>query len=375
MVGGNPAVAVIDTHDATPVSAGSATVTATYMGLTDTTTLTVTPGVITSIQVTPITPRLAPGTVQFFTAEAIFSDGTSRNVTGLATWVSSNPADLGVSDTPGSRGRSTAITAGAVTVTASYLGVTGSTHVTITSAVITSLSVTPAAVAVPIGTRRQFTAQAIFSDGSSRDVTGLSTWTSSSVGVAQVSDTPGSRGFTTALAPGAASLSATYMGITGTGAITVTPATLTTVQVTPFLPAVAVGTTIQLMATGIFSDGTSMGLTGACTWTSAAPAVAAVSDAAGTRGRVTALAAGTAVVSATCRGVTGSGTVTVTGTTLQRVQVTPFLSALPVGYQEQLTATAVYTDGTTRNVTSLATWTSWYPPTRLQATRQGARGW
>ncbi len=370
-----PAVATIDSRgSATPVAAGSTVVTATYMALTGTSTLTVTPGVITSIQVTPIAPRLAPGTVQFFTAEAIFSDGSSRNVTGLATWVSSDPTVLGVSTTPGSRGRGTGLSAGAATVTATYMGITGSTHVTVTSAVITSLSVNPASVTVPNGTRRQFTVQAIYSDGSSRDVTGLATWTSSAPTVAQVSDTPGSRGFTSALSAGAATITAQYMGVAGTGVIRVTPATLTSVQVTPFLPTVAVGNAIQLQATGIYSDGTSITLTGTCTWTSASAMVAAVSTAPLTHGRVTGLSAGSAVIHANCTGVTGMVTVTVTSAAIVRLQVTPFISALPVGYVEQLTATAVYSDGSTRNITGLATWTSSLPASASVSDAAGSKG-
>jgi uncharacterized protein YjdB len=55
------------------------------------------------------------------------SDGTTQDVTGLATWQSSNTAEATVSST----GVVTAIAAGSVAVTATYQSVTGADQITI----------------------------------------------------------------------------------------------------------------------------------------------------------------------------------------------------------------------------------------------------
>src|SRR5581483_8546828 len=156
---------------ATPVATGATTISVTFMGLAASTTLTVTSNVVTAISVTPVAPLLPVGSVVAFTAEAIFSDGTSQNVTAQATWVSSAPAVLAVTSAGAARGRGTAVGVGTATVTATFMGISGRTTATVTSAVIVQLSVSPAGLTMPVGARQQFTVQAIFSDGATQDVT------------------------------------------------------------------------------------------------------------------------------------------------------------------------------------------------------------
>ncbi len=374
-----PAIATITTNGggrglATPVAAGTTTITATFMGLTATTTFTVTNAVITSISVTPIAPLIPVGTVVPFVATAIFSDGTSQNVTGAATWVSSAPRVLAVTTAGGARGRGTGVAAGTATVTATFMGISGSTTATVTNAVATSISVSPAGVTLAVGARRQFTAQEIFSDGTSRDVTAAATWLSMQPAVAGVSDAAATRGLVTAVGAGTATIQATLAGLSGSVAVTVTQATLASIQVTPFSSTVPVGSTVSFVATGLYSDGTSADLTATASWTSTDPTVAAVSNAVATRGSTTALVAGTVTITATASGVSGSTMLTVSAATVTAVQVTPFNPRLPAGFALPLVATAVFSDGTNRDVTAAATWTSMSPAVATVSDAAGSKG-
>jgi hypothetical protein len=353
---------------------GTTTITATFMGLTATTTFTVTNAVITAISVTPISPLIPVGTVVPFVATAIFSDGTSQNVTAAATWVSSAPGVLAVTTAGGARGRGTGVAAGTATVTATFMGISGSTTATVTNAVATSLSVGPAGVTLAVGGRQQFTAQEIFSDGTSRDVTAAATWVSMQPAIAGVSDAGATRGQVTGVGAGTATIQATFGGLTGSVAVTVTQATLASIQVTPFNQTVPAGSTVNFVATGLLTDGTSVNLTAAASWTSSDPTVAAVSNAAATRGLSTALAAGTVTITATSGGVSGTTMLTVTGATVTTIQVTPFNPRLPAGFAEPLVATAIFSDGTNRDVTASATWTSATPAAATVSDAAGSKG-
>ena len=86
---------------------------------------------------------------------------------------------------------------------------------------------------------------------------------------------------------------------------------------------VAAGRTLQLAAAGLYSDGSMQDLTTRGTWASSDKQVAAVSNKKASRGLVTGLAAGTATISVTEAGVTGSTTVIVTDATL--VEIPPVL--------------------------------------------------
>lgn len=357
----SPMVASIDaTGRAVPVSAGTTRIGADYPGLSASTTLTVTPAIPIQIDVTPKFPSLAVGTIGQLVATALFSDGSTRNVTNLATWVSGSPGVVGV-DNGRNRGRITALSQGKAEVAATYLGLSGSTTVLATEAVVTNVTVSPVGANVVSGTSRQFTARAVRSDGTSIDVTLMAVWSSDAPMVAAVSSGGPMRGIVTGISAGGANISATYLGITGSAAVKVTTATLTSVQVTPSSPTLSTGATQPFVATAVFSDGSTVAVTASAGWKSSAEGVASVSDAGPSRGLVTTLAAGVTTISATYMGVIGSTTLTVTEATVLQIQVTPFDPTIPAGLPQALTATAIYSDGSNRNVTSLATWTSSAP--------------
>lgn len=83
---------------------------------------------------------------------------------------------------------------------------------------------------------------------------------------------------------------------------------LSSLAITPVSPSVVHGTKKQLTATGTFADATTSDLTPLVVWSSATPSVATVD----VLGSVTAVGAGTAVISATLNGITATDIVTVT---------------------------------------------------------------
>jgi hypothetical protein len=87
----------------------------------------------------------------------------------------------------------------------------------------------------------------------------------------------------------------------------VTAPTLSSITVSPGSQTLSSGSTLQLAATGSYSDGSSKVLTSSATWSSSNTAAATVSSG----GLVTAVKAGSSSISATFGGITGSATLTV----------------------------------------------------------------
>jgi hypothetical protein len=88
---------------------------------------------------------------------------------------------------------------------------------------------------------------------------------------------------------------------------TVTPAVLVALALTPSSPlTLATAGTAQLTAIGFFSDGSTQDLTSTVSWVSAATGVVQVSNAVGSEGLATGIAAGNASISASLSGVTSS---------------------------------------------------------------------
>ena len=87
-----------------------------------------------------------------------------------------------------------------------------------TSVTISALTISGNSTFTAVGQTAQFNAAATMSDGSSRDVTSLATWQSSSPAIATASAT----GLITATATGAASITSSYQGKSASRPVTVT---------------------------------------------------------------------------------------------------------------------------------------------------------
>jgi hypothetical protein len=220
---------------------------------------------------------------------------------------------------------------------------------------LVSIAITGSAT-VATGSTTQLTATGTYSDSSTADLTNSATWLSGTTSHATISST----GLLTGVAAGTTSITAALGGITSPG-FTVTDVsssrTLVSIAITGSAT-VATGGTTQLTATGTYSDSSTANLTNSATWRSGTTSHATVNA----TGLVTGVAPGPTSITAALSNVTSPGfTVTDTsGPTLVSIAVTGTASAT-VGGSSQLTATGTYSDSSTQNLSSLATWTSSVP--------------
>ncbi len=361
---GNDAIATVSaTGRATASAVGTTTVTATIGNVHGSTSLDVTTATLSTIEVTPTAPMIATGTTLQFVATGIFSDGTRQTMTETVTWTSSMAAAT-ISSSAGTHGLARGVAPGATTITAidTTTNVSGSTTLTITGVALVSIEVSPIDPSMPKGTSQRFIATGVYTDSSTQVLTESVTWTTTDAMVADVSTTVGSRGAVTAIATGMATITATdpATSIAGASVVTVTPAVLSSIQITPSQPSVANGTTLQFVAEGVFSDLTTQPLTDAVTWGSSTPGVAMISNAATSRGFAVTLAVGSTTITAIdpATNVTGSTTLTVTAAVLVRIDVDPANQTLPRGSGAEYTATGIYSDFTSQDLTASVTWSS-----------------
>ena len=199
------------------IGPGTATITAASGDISGTTTIVVTSATLTSISLSPASlsiPITPAGITQQFTATGAFSDGTSLDISTQVTWSSSNIAVVRINTS----GLATSLAAGISTITAAYQTISGSTTLTVTSAGLTSISVTPTNPNVAQGATQQFTAIGTYSDGTSWDITSQVTWRSTNISVVTVSST----GLATPVAPGTGTITAASGNISESVILTVT---------------------------------------------------------------------------------------------------------------------------------------------------------
>jgi hypothetical protein len=197
---------------ATPLRAGTTTITASLEGHSASSTLTVTNALLQSIVVLPADPSIPNGTALQLSASGHFDDGSTQDLTSQAAWTSSDPS-VDVGDAAGSKGlaASTARGAATSTVTATLGAISGSTTLTVRDVTLASVAVTPAAATIRVGRGQQFAATGTFSDASTHEMTREVAWQSSATSVATI----GSTGLAIGVFAGTATISATSSALLG----------------------------------------------------------------------------------------------------------------------------------------------------------------
>ncbi len=343
----DPAIAVIDpvTGIATGVATSPTpvTITATVGSLTSTTTLTVLSPTLKSISITPAAATLAVGTTSQLALTGVFSDGNTEPLTEGVTWTSSVPSIAGVD----LNGLAIGIAAGQSTITAVYGGSSATATLTVVPPTPSYVSVTPATTAIGIGGTQQYTATAVFADGSTQDVTSQAQWESSSAVVALVSNT----GLANALSMGSTKISAVFQNVIGSATLNVSSAKLTSITVLPAAPIVPTRTKIQFTAMGTFSDGNTILLTGV-SWHSSSASLANMTSNGVARTKKT----GTVTISASLNGVTGKTTMTITSLPLVSVTIAPDNPTIAPGTVQQFSLIGTFGDGSTVDLSRSAYW-------------------
>jgi hypothetical protein len=134
--------------------------------------------------------------------------------------------------------------------------------------------------------------------------------------------------------------------------------TITSLQVAPASATVQPGTTQQYTATARYGNNTTADVTSQVTWSTNPSSVATINSS----GLLTAVALGTANVQAkSSNGIIGNTGVTITQKQVASVAIQPLTQTLSISLGPttvQFTATATYRDGSTADVTAIATWTS-----------------
>jgi hypothetical protein len=379
----DPAVAsVTDGGLVSTIGPGTATFSATDPGtsIVGTATVTITPASLVSIAVTPTAATVPLGTTARFTATGTYGDGTTQDLTDTVVWSSSATAIVAFEGGAGSTGVASTGTAGTATITALHASakISGSTTLTVTAAQLVSIAVTPATVSAPVGVPKPLTAIGTYTNGTKQDLTSSVAWSSSDPAVASVSGAGTSSGWVTGTSAGTATIQALDAAthLAGSAVLTVTPAVMVSISVTPTAPSVPLGVKEQLTATGTFSNGTTQDVTQVVTWSSSSASVASVANAIGSRGLATALSTGATTVRATdpTTQATGATTLTVTAAQLASLAVTPENPSVPLGLSPRFTATGMYTNGSTQNLTSAVTWTSSDPSVVSLSNGKGAEG-
>ena len=180
---------------------------------------------------------------------------------------------------------------------------------------LASITVTPATGTLPVGISRRFVATGTFADGSTADVSGAVTWSSSAPTIADIGAATGQAD---ALALGSTTISASSGAVSGTLPLATVAATIQSMVITPSTLETGVGITRHLVGTGTFSDGSTQDVSASAVWTAATAGIASVGN-----GAISGLALGSTSVSAAIGSVQAGAVVAVTTDTWSAAPAMP----------------------------------------------------
>jgi hypothetical protein len=181
--------------------------------------------------------------------------------------------------------------------------------ITVVDATLTSIAVTPPNPSIPWGTTQQFTAIGTFSDNSTQDLTGQVQWGAADFAATMDYTIPG---LARAQYAGTATISASLAGVTGSTSLTVMPASLLSIEISPSNRTIVRGTIQHFSAAGRYEDGYLRDITSSVTWSSSNTDVATINNGSGHNGEATAVASGTSTISATLSGISGTAALIIT---------------------------------------------------------------
>jgi trimeric autotransporter adhesin len=338
---------------------GTNTISATFDGVSATgpANLTVDLSNLVSISLLPSTSSTANHTQVEFAAIGTFNDGSTRDVSSLVTWSSSNPAvaDFGSTD---NAVRSKAV--GATNIVALLGTLSASATLNVTTAQLQSIAVLPANASIAPSTRLAFAAIGAFSDSTTQDLTNQVTWSvsgpsGSSVNLKGVVTAGQSAGSNTVNVSSPAALGS----IQGSTALTVTSATLKSASVTPATAFIVPAGSLAYSATGNFSDGSKQDITALTNWLSDSENVATVASSVTTGQGI-----GRSTITAQPRiGSVSSGTASLVVASPKQISIAITPAKVQIAFHTftQLTATGTFVDGTTQDLSAMVNWSSSAP--------------
>ncbi|MEP1445402.1 MAG: Ig-like domain-containing protein [Paraglaciecola sp.] len=330
----------------TAFSAGNASVTATYEGISIQQSISV--KALRALEISPTSITLAIASSQQLSLTGIYTDNSHETLNDLVTWSSSNSSIASVT----SSGEVLAKTPGVVSISAKIEEISASLDVNISSATLQSIVISSSTSQIAAGLTSTLSAKGIYTDGSEQDLSNQVIWSVSDASIASIDS---ETGLLTALQSGSVSAIASKQGITSSLPFSVSAATLTSLAITPSVVSLVKGTSETVSVTATFSDKTKLEVGSQVEWTSSNTKIAEIARSSST---VSALMQGSTKLTAHLADKQADLSINVTSAELISIAVSPVNSSLPLGQSRQFTAHGTFADGTVQDLTSEVTWLS-----------------
>ncbi|MDH3327025.1 MAG: Ig-like domain-containing protein, partial [Gammaproteobacteria bacterium] len=272
---------------------------------------------------------------------------------------SSQPDKVSISNSDTNAGILEAISIGNSAISATYNNITATENIEVSDAILTGITLQSDFLSLAKDSSSQLQAIGSLSNGHTQNISSLVNWSSDAPDILSIDNSKNKKGIITAKTSGTANISATLNNISESTTITVSNATLASIEVSHQNVRIANGTKLNIIATGIYSDGTHQNITQDVLWLSDNPASVFVSNEKGKKGDAYSLSVGSALVSATQGSTIGTSNITVNAKLLSAITIlADGNNMLAAGNEVQLKAIGNYSDGSILDISNQVTWQS-----------------
>lgn len=290
-------------------------------------------------------------------AVGVFTNQSILDLSASSEWESSNAEIVVIDKTkPG-----TVILKkpGKAVVAASFQGVRTEVELDVAKDVVflKDFTVSDTFVALPMGLSRELKVTGSYSNGEKRDITEIVKYESLNSAIAAF-NTGGSLGKVRSTGRGSTVITLEIDGIKKEVPFATTEAVLASIDVTPKAINQPLGIKTQFTAAGTYSDGTVIDITSSVKWTSSETPIGTIGNSGGTTGILSSVALGKTNIKAEFQSLSDTVELTVTDPQLMSIQMNPTAFTVAKGINAVVTATGVYSDGSSTDLTATAKWTS-----------------
>jgi len=350
----------------TAVSAGTATIVATYGALSVSAPVTVSTATLNQIEVVSGDRSIATKMSTRFFATGIYSDGSRQDLSSQVFWSSSSSSVAAISNSPRTIGLVSGLSTGNVTITATLAGFSGAAPLEVRGVNLLSIEVSPYDITVSKGEFQGMRVTGRLSDNSKQDLTYKVVWSSSNEAIAKVGNVWPNFAKVEGIAPGVATITATFGGLSASVAVTVNTSTLSRIEVSPFNNDIMQGTNMRFYATAIYSDGRKVDVTHQAAWSSSASGIANIRNDILNLALADGISAGLATITGDyvdALGVlhTDSVAMAVTAGTYKSWELSAGFVKRNVGHVYSLRAAALYNTDRKQDITDQVSWVSSNP--------------
>ncbi len=318
----------------------------------------VTPSIkkLTSIAISPSSSDINVGNKEIFIATGYYNNGTKTDITDLANWSSSNPNIASIGTESSSYGIAHAKTSGKTIISASLNNIAGKATLTVNNKILQAIEISAdgSLYNIPIGYSLQFKATAIYTDYSKEDVTNSVIWNSLNTKIATIDQ----QGLALGVAAGDTKIKAVLGSFYAQTPITITTVQLESIAINPTAVTIFKGMSQQFTINGYYSDKKIRDITRSTGCKSSNNNIAKNTTPCLIDSNTGFESLGAVTITATNTGYNVTANLTVESARLMSIDVTPINISIPLGFKQQFTAIAKYSNKPPVNVTKDVRWQS-----------------